>query len=505
MRILDQAQIKSWDDFSIQSQGIESHELMERAAIAFTKRFIELFPMIPNQKGWVLAGPGNNGGDALAIARLLVLRGYSVSVLTCNFGRQQSPDNVKNEALLPKEKLDSFHKGDSYDLTEIAKPDWIVDGLLGTGFRGQIGSELSDLISMVNSLSVPVISIDLPSGMHTDEICVGQCICATKVLTFQSPKLAFVLPENSKNVGDWEILDIDLDLNWLNDQKIKYEFSVDSELLSLIKPRDKFAHKGSFGHALIIGGSSNYSGSVALASKAALRSGCGLVSVLAPNGIKQIVQGYCIESTWISNKNEEHLSLLPQLQDSYNLGIGPGMGTNPETAVFLNELLQKAKQPIVIDADALNLISLNRGFFKHIPAQSILTPHPKEFDRLFGDHHDTKERLIAMPGLCKKYQINLILKGHHTAICGPDGLIYFNGTGNSGMATGGSGDVLTGIIVSLLCQGYELLLAARVGVWLHGKAGDVAARKRSEHSLIASDIIECLGEVFLSIEQNAQL
>lgn len=496
--------MKSWDEFSIQSQGIGSHGLMERAATAFAKRFVDLYPMTPNRKGWILAGSGNNGGDALAISRLLALHGYRINVFLFN-SRMQSTDNIKNEELLSMDKLESFIKGESIDLAKLGGSGWIIDGLLGTGFRGQLDEKLQDIISKVNGMRIPVISIDLPSGIQADEISVGQCIVATKVLTFQSPKLAFLLPENYKYVADWEILDIGLDLNWLNSQEIKLEYGLDVDLISLIKPRDKFAHKGSFGHALIIGGSSNYSGSIALASKAALRSGCGLVSVLAPNGIKQIVQGYCTECIWISNENEEYLSKVPELKGSYHLGIGPGMGTHPESAIFLSHLLQKISEPVVLDADALNLIAVNPSMWEYVPTQSILTPHPKEFDRLFGTHKDTKARLSAIPDLCSKHNVIIVLKGHYSAICGSDGLIYFNGTGNSGMGTGGSGDVLTGIIVSLLCQGYEPLLAARVGVWLHGKAGDVAAIKRSEHSMIASDIIECLGEVFLPIEQNAQL
>ena len=498
MKFFSTSQIRELDKFTIENEPIASIDLMERAAVAITNKYVELFKS--DYPVCILAGSGNNGGDALAVARMLLVKGYNVTAILLSSGslstncklnyRRMGIQFPRSISELTREFIDP----------EIPKNSIIIDGLFGSGLARPLGGIYADAVNWINKSSLPVVSIDIPSGLQGEEnsdLSVP-IVKADYTLSLQFPKLAFFFPENAKFVGKWELLDIGIHPVAISSTESNYYYQNHSDITQLIKPRPDSSHKGTFGHALIIAGSKGMAGASILAGKAALRSGAGLVSVHGPASNRIIVQSSVPELIFYSDKSEDHISEV-RLADRYDvIAIGPGIGQSAETVAFLKEMLAKLDSPCILDADALNIIGQNKEILSIIPKHSIFTPHLKEFERLFGPLKNSYERMLKAQEMAQKHRLIIILKGRYTLIATPDGKLTFNSSGNSGMATAGTGDVLTGILVSLLAQGYSPENAAKAGVYLHGLAGDMSLSSQSKESLIAGDVIEHLGRAFMT-------
>lgn len=500
LKVLKAKQIREADNFTIKKEPIASIDLMERAANNAFKRILEISKKPENKSFIVFCGPGNNGGDGLVIARKLLEKGYSVITYTLNLNGKYSEDFVTNLNRYSGEPIELNQ--DSYEV-QLEKESIIIDALFGTGLGRPLEGFIQDIIEQLNESGLPIVSIDMPSGLFAEDNKnnkYGGIIKATYTLSFEVPKLAFLLPENSIYVGNWEVIPIGLHPEFIQEVECEKFYFTKQDAKSILKLRNAFSHKGTFGHALLIAGCTGKMGAAVLAAKAAMRSGLGLLSVQIPKSGYEIMQVSVPEAMVVLDENENFVSTSLKSYPYPTLGIGPGIGTEEETQSLFKRLIQDITSPIVIDADALNILSENKTWLSFLPKGSILTPHPGEFRRLVGDWESDLERLELQVEFAKKFQIYLVLKGRHTSIACPSGKVFFNSTGNSGMATGGSGDTLTGIITGLLAQGYLSEQAALLGVYLHGLAGDFAADKLGEESLIASDISFYLPNAFLSLK-----
>ena len=502
MKILSAEQIREWDQYTIQHEPISSIELMERAA-GECMGWFEENGFLKN-RFIIFCGKGNNGGDGLAIARMLSQKDCPVSVYILEFGHLGTSDFQIN--------LERLHQyagvGIKYIQTEEQFPSFdekeiIVDALFGSGLNRPLEGVTAKLVEHINNSGCKIISIDVPSGLPVDHPAKGSAVIrADHTLTFQISKLTFLLPENASFAGEVHILDIGLHPDFYHSVETNYEL-IDREIISaLYKPRNRFAHKGNFGHALIIAGSYGKMGAAALCTRSCLRSGAGLTTAHIPKCGFEIMQTSAPEAMVITDFNSSILTKIGEdLQKFDSIGMGPGIGTASETKKFLHEIFNDYKNPIVLDADALNIISSDKELLKRVPANSIITPHPKEFERLFGKSENNFDRLELSRQKAKELNLVIVLKGHHTIIATPGGKVYFNSTGNAGMAKGGSGDVLTGILTALVGQYHDTVESAILGVYLHGLAGDLAAEKFSMEAMIAGDIVESLGEAFLEVQR----
>lgn len=505
MKILSVQQIREADAYTIQNEPISSVDLMERAAFQLFKWIKKRVDQSHSIK--IFAGPGNNGGDGLVLGRYLAQENYQVDFYLVQFTDKASDDFSINLKRLQEIGLDHhIHPVTSKnDLPEPDENDLLIDALFGSGLTRPVTGLAGDVISMMNEAPSITIAVDIPSGLPADGPAndkQGMIIRADYTLSFQMPKLAFMLPGNDQYVGKWKILDIGLLPEYLHGATTKNFFMQKRDIRPMIKNRKKYAHKGSFGHALLIAGSYGKIGAAVLSSMACLRSGVGLLHTHIPLAGNSIMQTSVPESMISLDTDERIFSSVPDLSVFNCIGIGPGLGQEKQTANALKLLIQECRSPLVIDADALNILSENKTWLAFLPHGSILTPHPGEFERLTGKWQNDFEKLDMLRSFCQKYQVYVALKGAHTAVCFPDGSIYFNSTGNPGMATAGSGDVLTGIVLALLAQGYTPGQAAVIGVYIHGLAGDLAAKKQGYESLIASDIIANLGKAFKKVHTS---
>ncbi len=503
LKILTSQQIKEWDEYTILHEPISSIDLMERAA----KKCVEWIEL----KNWqskqfkIFCGKGNNGGDGLAIARLLLQKGYSVSVYILEFGKLGSEDFQTNLQRLHDLSFVDIHFIQSKEnFPIITGNDILIDSLFGSGLNKPLENLAAELVEHINQTKAIVVSIDLPSGLFIDVSSIGnKVIEANHTLTFQSYKLGLLVQENAPFIGEVHVLDIKLHSGYLKEKNFDQQFVEHVFAKQIFKPRKRFSHKGDFGHALIVAGSYGKIGAGVLAAKACLHSGVGLLTCYLPKCGYNIMQTSVPEAMVITDENENIVAQLPGDIEKYSvIGIGPGIGTADETQKLISFFIRRYQKPLVIDADGLNCLSLQKELLKCLPSHSILTPHPKEFDRLFGHHKNDFERINTAKEKSAVLNIIIVLKGHHTLIACPDGKLYFNSTGNSGIAKGGSGDVLTGIITALVAQKYESVFAAILGVYLHGLAGDIAANRLSKEAMTATDITRLLPDAFLQIESS---
>lgn len=499
MKVLGISQIREADQFTILHEPVASIDLMERAAGQLFKWFRENTD--PGASYVIICGPGNNGGDGLALARMLADVGWEVSVVLIWFSAQGSPDLLINlERLREQGKVPILEVRNAAEFPPLKRENLIlVDGLLGSGLSRPVEGLAAEAIKAMNATVAPVIAIDVPSGLFCDaptDAGKGAVVRAVHTLTFQSPKLSFFFSENEPFVGEWTVLPIGLHPDYLEEAKSHYHFITSTECRRFLKSRSRFGHKGSYGHALLIAGNPGKFGAAVLAARACLRSGPGLVSLSLPAEGIPVLQTSVPEAMVIL-RPDEHQFLLPrQLEPFRSIATGPGLGTSEALASALKQLIQITQVPLILDADALNILSQNKTWIAFLPKDSILTPHPGEFERLAGKSANSFERLSKQRDLSIRYGLYIILKGAHTCISAPSGDCWFNGTGNPGMATGGSGDVLTGILAGLMAQGYSSLETAMLGVWLHGYAGDLALEEGSWESLLPSDVIGHLGQAF---------
>ena len=465
MKILSIDKVRQADQYTIQHEPISSDGLMERAAGQVFEWMIAHIQKTSKVK--IFCGSGNNGGDGLVVARRL------------------SEVGVSNQVY----KLRDLQS--AADFPAIEENDIIVDALFGSGLNRPIEGVAAELIHYLNAQQAIRIAIDIASGLFADSPSPAAAIFKPDyTLTFQMPKLAFMMPENDPYVGKLEVLDIQLHPKYLLEVETN-NFLVNNEIIKpIIHHRPKYSHKGTYGHALLVAGSEGKTGAAILGAKSCLRTGVGLLSVKLP------------QSAWTplqASLPEAMIHTDDQL-DAFNaIGVGPGLGKDDEAQRMVRHLIQDAKVPMVMDADALNIISENKTWLSFLPAKTILTPHPKEFERLFGKTSNSFERLELQRLMAMKHGIIIVLKGANTSVATPNGAVFFNSTGNPGMATAGSGDVLTGMILSLLAQRYTPEEAAIIGVYLHGLAGDFAAEQYSQEAMIASDITNNIGKAFSSL------
>lgn len=496
MKILPVPLIRQADEYTIKNEPIADIDLMERASQACFKWVSSNFTTgIPIQ---VFCGTGNNGGDGLAVSRMLLQSGYNLKIYLTGPEEKMTPSCSTNFYRLPEgicRILDS-----EGTLPSIETSGLVIDALIGSGLSKPATGLVQRVIQHINSSNAIVVSIDVPSGLFCDSSMFdagdATVVRARYTLSFAPPKLAFFFPENEQFTGHWELFDIGILPSFLEQVAVQNYTTEMDDVRSIVRRRGKFSHKGHFGHALLISGSTGKMGAAVLAAKACLRSGAGLVTVHVPSAGTSIVQTTFPEAMLSVDPENDHFSMVPDLSSYQAIGIGPGIGTADRTAKALKLLIQESVTPLVFDADAINILAMNKTWLGFIKPGSIFTPHPKEFGRLVGASANDFDRLQRQRDFSVRFQCYLVLKGAYTAITTPAGDCFFNTTGNPGMATGGSGDVLTGIITGLLAQGYNGIEACRLGVYLHGLAGDLALQKEGFEALIASDIIKNIGKAF---------
>jgi hydroxyethylthiazole kinase-like uncharacterized protein yjeF len=492
VKILKVEQVRAADAYTIENEPIESIDLMERAASKCADWIKENFER--DRPVHVFCGIGNNGGDGLVIARLLSKSGYDVETHVLRFSEKYSDDFQTNLDRMKELHFPVHFISSEEDIPEVPHDALVVDAIFGSGLTRQVDAFTGACIDYLNSIPTLGISIDIPSGLFAESNAEneGSVFIADVTLCFECPKLSFLLPNGGSFVGEFEVLDIGLDKNFLEQQESDYILIREELVASIPIRRPKFSHKGSYGHALILAGSLGKMGASIMASQAALRSGVGLLTVNAPiSGINSL-QGSVPEAMVLPSEGEFHLKGMPNLAAFNTLGIGPGIGQDDETANMLKLIIQEFGGPMVLDADALNILAENKTWISFLPKGSILTPHPGEFKRLVGEWKSDIERLELQIEFAKKHGVYLILKGAHTSIACPDGRVFFNSNGNPGMATAGSGDVLCGILTGLLAQGFSPLETCILGVFHHGRAGDSAAEEKGQLTMTATDIIQKL-------------
>ena len=501
MKILSCTQQREADAYTMERQSILSINLIEKAAGELTNKICQRWN---NSNRFVIfAGPGNNGCDALAIARMLFLKNYQVEVIFFNINRQPTQENLTNIQRLKECGCSTYTEvTNEFNPPVLGKDVIVIDGLFGSGLNRPLEGGFAGVVRYINSQEATVVSIDVPSGLMGEDNSMNirqNIIRADYTYTIQFPKLAFFFAENEEFVGEWEVVEIGISPEYSQQAHTRFFLTEENEVKGLFKPRKKFAHKGNFGHALLVAGSYGMGGASVLAAKSCLRTGVGLLTVHAPICNHMLLQTTVPEAMVVDDVHELFFAEPEDLDNFQAVGIGPGLGQDAATARAVIDQVSTCYLPMVIDADALNIFSSHRNHLTRIPRGSILTPHVKEFERLVGRCSNSYERLTKAKELAAYLQCYIVLKGAWTTIVTPDGDFHLNTTGNPGMATAGSGDVLTGILTSLLAQGFSAEEACKLGVFLHGKAGDIAAKKYGEICMTSSDIIEALPEALRTL------
>jgi NAD(P)H-hydrate epimerase len=505
MFILTAPQIRECEQFTMQMLDISALQLMENAATAFTDEFLHIADDLKIDEVVICCGHGNNGGDGLAIARLLTQKEFKVKVVLCdNEQFSRSPLFEKNlERLLSinRQTLSIINKIKEHTLNAFSERTVILDAIFGIGLNRPVSGHYAKVIELINNSEFPVIAVDIPSGLFADKPTPvhAPIVQSFSTFTMQYMKPALLLPEIYHCCGNVKVIETGMLIPAYFDSNTLDTIPTIFELHSILRQPSKFDHKGSNGHGLLIAGSSMMPGAAFLATKAALRSGIGKITAHVPQKVAPMVPVAIPEAIVQSDKNEDIFTGVDftQLNNINAIAIGCGLSTASESVNGFKDLLSMISNPLILDADALNMLAQHQVWLHDIPPGSILTPHPKEFERLAGKAENGFERLDLLRAFAKKYQVIVILKGANTAIALPAGKICFCSTGNPGMATAGSGDVLTGILLALLAKGYPPLHAALLGTFLHGLAGDLAIKNgQSYESLIASDITEHLGAAY---------
>ncbi len=501
MKILPIEKIREADAYTIKHEPIADIDLMERAAT-------ELFEWIvaktdPANKINIICGLGNNGGDGFAVARMLNKAGFDVAIFIVWYADKMSPSCKTNYQRVQKIKsiqITDLKEKDNIPL--FSESEAVVDAIFGSGLTRPVTGFIQNIIDQINKSNAVVLSVDAPSGFFCDGSNTtndGAIVFADYTLTFQFPKFGFLFPENDKYVGHWEVLHIGLHPEFIDKVKVKNYFLTIKDCKGILKSRNKFDHKGKFGHGLLIAGGYGKMGAAVLATKAGIKSGAGLITTHIPSKGNDILQSTVPSGMVSIDGNDKIFSEVPDLSPYNAVAIGPGIGQEEDTRKALKLLIQNSGLPIIFDADALNILGENKTWIPFIPKHSIFTPHPREFERLIGSSSNNFEQNEKQREFSIKHQVYVILKGAHTVISCPDGSCYFNSTGNPGMATAGSGDVLTGILLGLKAQGYSSLETCLLGVYIHGLAGDIAFEKWGFESLTAGNITHNLGKAFKTL------
>lgn len=496
MKLFTTRQISVLDAYTIEHEPVADIDLMERASLQVSNWLEQKLSSV--KKLVVFAGPGNNGGDALAVARQMAERGYRVDVfLFTPKGELKGSPSINRQRLEEQGKVHVVNIDGIDKFPEVQTSDVIIDGLFGSGLTRPLEGLAAEIVQAINKLPNQVVAIDIPSGLMGEDNSSNipeNIIRADYTLTFQFPKISFLLADNEVYTGKWEVLPIGLHPDGISSTDTPWHLLEQEDVSRMIPRRKRFSHKGVFGHALLLSGSYGKMGAAVLASKACLRAGVGLLTTHVPHFGYSIIQTAVPEAMSSIDAHDSIITEFPDQGQFTAIGAGPGIGMKSNTCRALHELIVNAKQPLVLDADALNILSEHKEWLEELPAETILTPHPGEFRRLAGNSSGTWERIQQQREMAERLKTIIVLKGAYTSVALPDGTVWFNSTGNPGMATAGSGDVLTGIILGLLAQRIPARDAALAGVYLHGLAGDVAAGKYSDVAMVAGDIIESFGE-----------
>lgn len=499
MKILTSDQIRKIDNETIVREGISSLELMKRAATAFFHFFTEKYTN-KQRSVIIFAGVGNNGGDALVVARLLHKSGYPVKAYMVEFSDRYSEDCSHNIRRMKVENISYTRIVSEEDIPDLSPFDVVIDGIFGTGLSRDVSGIAAEVITRIDISGKEVISIDVPSGLFPDRK-TEFAVKATETVTFQIPKLALYLPDNAKFTGKVHIVNIGLHEEAINEAESHIYLTEVEDIRNMLKPLSKFTHKGTQGHALVIGGSFGKCGSVSLASKAALKTGCGLVTAYLPQCGVKAIQSNFPEAMALQDKGAEYIISIDYDLKPDAIGIGMGMGLHEETAQAMYQFLLKNDTPLVVDADGLNILAQHHDWLKLLRRKTILTPHPKELQRLVGEWCDDYDKIEKTRQFAQTYGVIVVIKGAYSLIIDEQEM-YMNNSGTPALATAGSGDVLTGMITSLLAQGYESVEAARIAVFLHGMTADITAETIHPRSFVASDIIENIGNAYRSLEKK---
>lgn len=499
MKILTAEQIREIDLKTTAHENISSLELMKRASKAFFDWFTAKFTD-KNLPVSVFSGTGNNGGDGLVVARMLHKSGYKVSVFIVEYSQHYSEDCAHNVRRAKVENIFIRKIASTADIPSVSDCEIIVDAIFGTGLNREATGIAREVIERINGSGKKIISIDVPSGLSMG----GKthfAVQATETVTMQIPKLALYLPDNSNYAGEVHLINIGLNEKAIDDAKTSFYLLTKQEIKKLLKPLGRFAHKGTQGHGLLIGGSIGKVGAVCLASRAALRTGCGLVTAFVPKCGTPVLQSAFPEAMVVEDQNDTHITGIDFTMRPDAVGVGVGMGELPETQHAFYRFLRQNKAPLVIDADGLNILSKHKEWLALLPPETILTPHPKELSRLIGAWSEDHDKICKTREFAKKHRLIIVLKGAYSLIVDPEN-VHVNSTGTPALATAGSGDVLTGIVTSLLAQGYAPLDAAKAGVFIHGLTANLSVTKIHARSFTASDIIDNIGNAYFDIEKS---
>lgn len=497
MKIFTNDAIRRIFEHSIKVEGISMLDMMERAASAVTYEIISRWR--PSKRIVVFAGPGDNGGDALAVSRMLFEQGYNPEVYLLNVKSSHLSNccSANRDRLYQLNGIDYTEVTETFIVPELGENDVVIDGLFGSGLRNPLRGGYTTLVQSINDSGAYVVSIDMPSGLFGEwnaQVDRRNIIKANLTLVYQFKRLAFFFAENAQFIGECKVLDLELSQEAIINIPTDSYLIEEDDVREMIAPYDPFSNKYDHGSILLVAGSYGMMGSAILAARGAMRSGAGLVTVHAPREGYLPLQTAIPEALYEPDSDSYYTSAI-ELHHQYSVvAIGPGISTSDETLDALDTFLKSCRYPVLLDADALNCICRRPMLIRSIPKGSVLTPHVMEFDRLFGVHNSDEERLKKAINEARLYDITIVLKGHHTMTIRPDGKIYINSSGNAGMATAGSGDVLTGVIASFIAQGYSPDLGVVLGVYIHGLAGDIAAQEHSDYGVIASDIANNLGK-----------
>lgn len=496
MKIFDNDTIRAIDKATIEHENVSAIDLVERAAEAIACEIISRWR--PNKPITIFAGFGNNGADALAVARLLIEQGYSPVIYLFNIGGNM----LGNECRICRDRLRDLNYANFYEVIDhfalpaLSPNHVVIDGLFGSGLNRPIYGGFVTLIQFINDSGATVVSIDVPSGLLGDwnvNPINRNIIHADLTLAIQFPRLAFFLKDNSGLVGEWKVLNIDLSSEAINNSQSNFYLVEKSDIRCSIKRRNSFASKADCGSALIIAGSYGMMGAAVLSANGAIRSGVGKITVHSPQCGYNVMQVSAPEAMFVADKHELIPTDLTPRHKYDAIAVGPGIGTHEYTIQALELFLKNTKQPIILDADALNCIALRPSLLNYIPTNSIITPHAGEFDRIFGEHKSDEARLKKALDRAKRYGIIIVLKGRHTAVVRHDGKIFFNTSGNASLATAGSGDVLTGIMAGFLAQGYAPEIASLIAIYVHGIAGEISSETHGIFGVKSGDIANNVG------------
>lgn len=501
MKIFRSEQIRTIDRLTVVNEPVASIDLMERAAEGLFRHITAR--VAPDRQICIFAGPGNNGGDGLALARMLYETGFDVSVFFVALSENTSGDWIKNRERLKGITGLAFNViGNASELPVLSEEMVCIDSIFGSGLTRPAEGLAAATIRHINESGATIIAIDIPSGLFGEDNTGNipeNIIRASLTLALQFPRLSFFFGENRQYTGEWEVVDIGLHPGAIEETPSFFRFTTRSDIKSILRKRDKFSHKGNFGHGLLVAGSYTKMGAALLSARASLRSGIGLLTCHIPYSGLNSLNVYVPEAMASPDSDGKIITGMPDISSFDAIAAGPGLGTGEKTCTAIRELIVSCRKPMVIDADAINILGMHRDWLTLLPAGSVLTPHPGEFERITGPTGSGYEKLLRQIRFSEEYRCVVVLKGAYSSVTSPGGLVSFNSTGNPGMATAGSGDVLTGIILSLLAAGYAPFDAAVAAVYIHGLAGDIAAGEMGYEALVASSVIDNLGKAFKTV------